>query len=166
MNLFAIGFLGVMAACLAMVTVIGARERFADALQQMAEQGAPMLLRIPLAMFTATALATLIPQEAIGRIIGAESGWQGILLASVLGGLMPGGPMVTFPVALTVWQMGAGSAQMVAFLAAWSVFAMHRVIAFEWPIMGGRFVMVRFMSTWMLPPLAGGIAALLARFFI
>lgn len=120
----------------------------------------PMALRLPLAIVAAGFLGALLPQELVAGLLGDSSGGRGILLAAVLGGLLPGGPMVTFPVVITVWQAGAGMAQMVAMLSAWSLYAFHRVLAFEWPMMGWRFVLFRMAVSIVLPVLAGLLASL------
>lgn len=119
----------------------------------------PMLLRLPLAIVAAGFLGALLPQEMVAGLLGDRSGAAGVLLAALLGGLMPGGPMVTFPVIITVWQAGAGTAQMVAMLSAWSLYAFHRVLAFEWPMLGWRFVLFRMAVSLVLPVLAGLLAA-------
>lgn len=127
------------------------------------DQGRGLVIRLPLAVLTASFLAEILPAEAIGGALGAESGFAGILLASILGGLMPGGPMVSFPIAVFLWLGGAGPAQITALIAGWSLFAFHRVLAFEAPIMGWRFVALRLASSLVLPPLAGlGAAGLIA----
>ena len=82
----------------------------------------------------------------------------GIVLAALIGGVMPGGPMTSFPIALIVFQGGAGAPQIVALLAGWSVFAMHRVLAYEAPMMGWGFVALRMSSCALLPVLAGLLA--------
>lgn len=123
-------------------------------------QGMRLAVTLPLAAATAGFVGILVPQHLIGEWIGAGSGWTGILIASLLGGLVPGGPVVSFPMAIAVSKAGAGVPQMIAFLTAWSVFAFHRVLTFEIPLMGGTFTAVRFLASLALPPLAGGLASL------
>lgn len=134
--------------------------RFNEVAAFCADQARSMAFRIPLALLIATLLARLIPTSAIAPLIGNGSGLTGILIACALGGIVPGGPMVSFPLALVVWNMGAGEVQMVGFLAAWSIYAVHRVISYELPLMGPRFVVLRFLSSFLLPPLASLLAAL------
>ncbi|MCL6709236.1 hypothetical protein M8R20_19805 [Pseudomonas sp. R2.Fl] len=133
-------------------------DRVGDMLRQLMDQGGAMVLRVPLALLAASFISELVPTKVIGAILGAESGAKGVFLACILGGLIPGGPMISFPIAIVIWQMGAGQVQMVTFLASWSIFAVHRIISYELPIMGPRFVAVRLASSWMLPPLTGLIA--------
>lgn len=123
------------------------------------KQATALAIRLPLALLAASFLSQIVPTESIGHLLGGESGARGVVLAAVLGGILPGGPMASFPIALFVWQAGAGPAQMVAMLAGWSVFAMHRVLAFEAPLMGWRFSALRLSASFLLPFAAGLLAA-------
>lgn len=115
--------------------------------------------RLIFALMAAAFLAQLVPQAWIASVLGNDSGFLGILLASVIGGILPGGPMTSFPIAVFMWQYGAGVPQMVALLTGWSVFALHRMLAYELPIMGWHFTAIRLASTCLMPPLAGLLAA-------
>lgn len=121
--------------------------------------GMSILPVLVLALLAASFLAQLVPSEAIGRLIGGTSGFAGILIASAVGGFIPGGPMVSFPIAVFLWELGAGLPQMVALLSAWSVIAVHRMLAFETPLMGWRFSAQRLMAVAIVPPLSGVAAA-------
>lgn len=116
-------------------------------------------LRLPLALLTASFLAESLPLAWLSTVFGQESGLVGIVLASLVGGLLPGGPMTSFPIAVVIFQGGAGTPQLVAFITGWSVFAMHRVIAYEAPIMGWGFVALRMLACAVLPVLCGISAA-------
>lgn len=111
---------------------------------------------LPMAAF----LAELIPADAAVAWIGPDSGFAGVLLGSVAGGLMPGGPFVTFPLVLAFAKAGAGVPQMVALVSGWCVFAVHRIITWEYPVLGWRFVALRLVSSMLLPVSAGLIAEL------
>ena len=121
-------------------------------------QARALAIRLPLAMLAAAFLAEALPIEDIASVIGPQSGLAGIVLAALIGGVMPGGPMTSFPLALIVYEGGAGAPQIVALLAGWSVFAMHRVLAYEAPMMGWGFVALRMSSCALLPVLAGLLA--------
>jgi uncharacterized membrane protein YraQ (UPF0718 family) len=109
---------------------------------------------LPMAAF----LAELIPADAAVAWIGPESGLNGIAVASVAGGLMPGGPFVTFPLVLAFAKAGAGVPQMAALITGWSIFALHRIITWEYPVLGWRFVAIRLVAAAPLPILAGLLA--------
>ncbi len=119
--------------------------------------------RIALALITAGFLAALIPSEPIARFTGPDSGFSGVLLASLVGGFVPGGPIISFPLVVVLYKAGAGIPQLIAFLTAWSVFAFHRVLIYELTIMGWRFSAVRLLSSLVLPPLAGVLALALSQ---
>ena len=118
--------------------------------------------RIALALMAAGFIAVLIPSEPVARYIGRDSGFAGILLASLVGGFVPGGPILSFPLVVVLYKAGAGLPQVIAFLTAWSVFAFHRVLIYEVALMGWRFSAVRLISSLMLPPLAGLLAMALS----
>jgi len=109
---------------------------------------------LPMAAF----LAELIPADAASAWIGPESGVTGILVASFAGGLMPGGPFVTFPLVLAFAKAGAGVAQMTALLTGWSILAIHRIVTWEYPLLGWRFVALRVLAAAPLPIAAGLLA--------
>jgi uncharacterized membrane protein YraQ (UPF0718 family) len=68
-------------------------------------------------LFVGLMLAALQP-EVITRIIGAGSGWAGVLLASVVGAitLIPG--FIAFPTAAMLLRGGAGYMQIAAFISS------------------------------------------------
>jgi uncharacterized membrane protein YraQ (UPF0718 family) len=122
------------------------------------EQGRALAIRLPLAILAASFLMQVLPVDALVPYIGPQSGLSGILIASVMGGVLPGGPMTSFPIALVILQGGAGLPQIVALITGWSVFALHRVLAYEAPIMGWRFAALRLVASLILP-LAAGLMA-------
>jgi uncharacterized membrane protein YraQ (UPF0718 family) len=67
---------------------------------------------------------------------------------------MPGGPFAAFPVVLVLRQSGAAAGTCVAFLTAWSVLGMHRMIIWEIPWLGWRFAILRWLISLPLPWLA------------
>ena len=62
-------------------------------------------------------IAVLRP-EVLSRVLGRESGWLGVLLASVVGSvtLIPG--FIAFPTAALLLQGGAGLTQIAAFVSS------------------------------------------------
>lgn len=117
-------------------------------------QIAPLLI---FAFIVAGMIQLLIPQEAISRWVGVESGFRGLLIGSALGGLMPGGPMISLPVAAGLLRMGASIGTMVAFLTGWSLLAISR-LPMEIGLMGWKFALIRLACVFFFPPVAGLIA--------
>ena len=65
---------------------------------------------------------------------------------------------MSFPVVVIFAQAGAGFPQVVAFVTAWSVIGVHRMLIYEIPLMGWRFTLVRLVSSLVLPVIAGALA--------
>lgn len=133
----------------------------ARALDVARHTGLFMALRLPFAMIGAGFVATLLPERLVGEFLGGESGWTGVVLASVIGGFVPSGPMISFPLTLALAKMGVGVPQLVAFLTAWSVLSVHRLVTWELPLLDFRFNLVRYAASVILPPLSGVLAAML-----
>ncbi len=118
---------------------------------------------LPLLIFAfilAGLIQVLIPKEVISRWIGKESGWTGILIGSVAGGLMPGGPYVAFPIAAALYKTGASIGALVAFIAGWSLWGLSR-LPIEVGLLGVKVTVARLVATLIFPPLAGFLAQLL-----
>jgi uncharacterized membrane protein YraQ (UPF0718 family) len=137
------------------------RRGTATARRAVADTGTSLLKILPIfavALPMAAFLAELIPADAAVSWIGPDSGMSGIAIASVAGGLMPGGPFVTFPLVLAFAKAGAGVPQMAALITGWSIFALHRILTWEYPVLGWRFVAIRLIAAAPLPILAGVLA--------
>jgi len=98
-----------------------------------------------------------LPQDLLSRWVGVESGKRGILIGTLAGGLTPGGPYVSLPVVAGLLRAGASVGIMVAFLTAWSLWAVSR-LPMEVGILGWKFTLIRIASTFFFPPIAGLIA--------
>jgi uncharacterized membrane protein YraQ (UPF0718 family) len=120
-----------------------------------------ILPRIVVAILTAGFVARLIPSDLVASRIGPESGLSGVFLATLVGGFIPAGPIISFPLVVVLHDAGAGLTQLVALLTAWSVFAFHRIIIYELPMMGWRFSATRLIASLPLPFVAAGITALI-----
>jgi uncharacterized membrane protein YraQ (UPF0718 family) len=114
-----------------------------------------ILPRLVPAIIIAGLLQVLVPQEAVQRYFGRESGLRALCIASLAGVLTPGGPMVTVPFMVALAHSGAAMAPLVAYMTSWSLFGMQRIIAWEAPLMGWRFVAVRVIPSLAFPVLAG-----------
>ncbi len=115
---------------------------------------------LPLLIFAfimAGMIQTLLPQELLSKWIGEESGIRGILIGTIAGGITPGGPYVSLPLAAGFLRAGAGIGTMVAFLTAWSLWAVAR-LPMEIGVMGWKFTFIRFACTFFFPPIAGFLA--------
>lgn len=135
-------------------------ETFKLGLRRALEQAIVILPRMIFALIAAGFIVKLIPTEIIVGYLGSESGFKGILIGSLTGLIVPSGPAVAFAIAAAFGIEGASVPALVSFLTGWSVFAAHRVLIFEIPLLGIHFVRLRMLSVVPLPILAGSIALL------
>jgi uncharacterized membrane protein YraQ (UPF0718 family) len=123
-----------------------------------------LMLEIAPRMIAAFTLAGLfqavVPEEVILRWMGHGSGFRGILIGMSLGGISPGGPMTHFPVIASLFKMGVGIGPLVAYLSAWSLFGLQRVIMWEIPFLGAKVVAIRIAVSLLFPLVAGWLCEL------
>lgn len=105
----------------------------------------------------------LIPQEWVRARLDADSGLVGVLIGAGAGLITPAGPFVSMPIAAVMIRSGAGAGPVVAFLAAWSLLSIHRLVAWEVPILGWRFAALRYGACVVLPVAAGLLARVFTR---
>lgn len=117
----------------------------------------PMLL---FALILAGLIQALIPKEAINRWIGKGSGLKGIFIGCLAGSIIPGGPYTSFPIVAGLVKTGASIGTIVAFITAWSLWAITR-LPIEIGVVGLKITFIRLASTFIFPPLAGIIAQFL-----
>jgi uncharacterized membrane protein YraQ (UPF0718 family) len=114
-----------------------------------------VLPRLIPALMVAGMLQVLVPQETVARYFGRQSGITAILMASAAGVITPGGPMVSVPLLVVLANSGMALGPLVAYMTAWSLFGMQRIIAWEAPLMGWHFVLVRVVPSLAFPVIAG-----------
>ena len=83
------------------------------------ERGLGTLIRlftlIVASLLLASALETLLPENAVTRYLGSGSGLGHTILAGLLGGLLLGGPYASYPIMRSVRKSGAGYTASVAY---------------------------------------------------
>lgn len=115
---------------------------------------------LPLLFFAfimAGMVQVLLPREVVSKWVGVESGMRGIIVGTLAGGLTPGGPFVSMPIAVGLLHSGASVGTLVAFLTAWSLWSFAR-LPMEVGILGWKFTVIRVACTFFFPPIAGFIA--------
>lgn len=109
-------------------------------------------------------LLSLFDTEIISKIIGAESGWLGVILSAVIGAitLIPG--FVAFPTAAMLLNSGAGYMQIGAFISALMMVGII-TIPVETKYFGTRITIMRnvlsflfsFIVAYIIGKVVGGI---------
>jgi uncharacterized membrane protein YraQ (UPF0718 family) len=116
---------------------------------------APMLI---FSFIIAGMIQVLIPAEIISKWVGAESGFRGVLIGTMIGSLTPSGPFVSMPIAAGFLRAGASIGTVVAFMTAWSLLGIGRM-PMEFGIMGWQFTMIRLASGVFIFPIIAGLLA-------
>ena len=160
-------FVDVLLWAIAIVLAVVAGLRSQSLLHVSVRQGAVDFLRlmprIALGVIGAGFIAALLPQEVVGRWLGADSGGTGLAIAVLGGAFTPGGPVIGFSIGAAAIKGGAGVPQVIAYTTAWALFAVQRLFLWEIPVMPPRLVWLRLIGSLPLPFLAAGGAMLLGR---
>ena len=150
----------IMAVAAIVLLFIGFQKGGGEHILGLKSAGGLLMQILPLLVFAfivAGMVQTLVPTEMISKWIGTESGFRGILIGTVVGGFMPGGPYVSLPIAAGLLRVGASVGTMVALLTGWSLLAFTR-LPLEVGIMGWQFTLIRLACTFSFPLIAGLIA--------
>lgn len=119
----------------------------------------PLLL---LGFAIAGLVQVLVPKELISRWLGAQAGVKGLLVACVIGGLVPGSPYAVFPLVAVLYRSGASLGAVVGLVSAWSLWSVSR-LPVEMALIDPRAALVRYGITFVVPPVAGMLANVVTR---
>lgn len=109
-------------------------------------------------------VALVAPRETVARWIGSDSGLLGLVIATAMGIVTPGGPFTIYPLAGALIVAGAGVGPAVAFVTSWTLLGYYRAIVWEAAFFGVDFLVVRLIVSVPMPFIAGVLAARLDRF--
>ncbi len=107
-------------------------------------------------MAVAAGLLALLAYYRGGTELVME-GLRGIIIGTIAGTSIPGGPYISFPIISAVHEAGAGIGTVVAFVTGWAMRGLGK-LPFELAIMGTRFTLVRMLLFAVFPVIAGWIA--------
>jgi uncharacterized membrane protein YraQ (UPF0718 family) len=122
-----------------------------------------LLPRIGAGVIGSGFIAEVLPKALVASWIGPESGFLGVIIATLGGALTPGGPVVGFAIGAAALKSGAGAPQVIAYSTAWALYAIHRLVIWEVPMMPPRLVWLRAAVSVPLPFIAAALAMVLAR---
>jgi len=105
----------------------------------------------------------LIPREMVARLVGAESGFTGLLIATFAGVIMPGGPVTVYPVAGAFLAVGADIGAALAFVTSWTLLGYARALVWELPFFGPDFVLWRMAVAPLFPLFVGFLGRIVAQ---
>ena len=160
---FVDGLLWVIALGLGLIAASRSRTLLWTSVREGSVDCVRLLPRILLGVVGSGYIAALLPQEVVGRWLGADSGVTGLCLAVIGGAFTPGGPVIGFSIGAAALKGGAGMPQVIAYATAWALFAVQRLIQWEFPVMPTRLVWLRIAASLPLPFLAALGAMLLGK---
>ncbi len=117
-----------------------------------------ILPKIGLAFITAALVQLMVPREFIVKWIGEKSGLKGVAIATGVGVITPGGPMMSFPIVAAMSSAGTGRAALIAYLTSWETLGFQRILSWEFPLMGVEYSLIRAIASIPLPFLAAWIS--------
>jgi hypothetical protein len=155
--------LWLVVAVLALLAGLRGRVLLNDGARDGAMEFLLLLPRIGIGVIGSGFVAEALPNEWIAPWLGPQSGFLGVAIATVGGALTPGGPVVGFSIGAAALKSGAGAPQVIAYSTAWALYAIHRLLIWEVPLMPARVVWLRAMVSLPLPFMAAALAMLLGK---
>ena len=138
----------------------GGPARVQEALASGAKLFVGVLPNLLLGFALAGFLHVLLPSEMIVRWMGHESGWRGLVMGTVAGVLTPGGPFTHFPILASFLAKGAGVGPVCAYVAAWALLGLNRLLVWELPILGAPIALTRLLASCWVPPVVGWLSGI------
>jgi uncharacterized membrane protein YraQ (UPF0718 family) len=155
--------LWVLVAGLALFAALRGRILLDTSMREGAIEFIRLLPRIAVGVVGSGYIAEILPKALIAPWLGPESGLIGVLIATIGGALTPGGPVVGFSIGAAALKSGAGAPQVIAYSTAWALYAIHRLVIWEVPMMPPRVVWLRAAVSLPLPFIAAALAMLAGR---
>lgn len=155
--------LWVVVAGLAFFAALRGRILLNDGLREGAIEFVRLLPRIAIGVVGSGFIAEVLPQALVANWLGPDSGLTGVVIATIGGALTPGGPVIGFSIGAAALKSGAGAPQIIAYSTAWALYAVHRLVVWEVPMMPPRIVWLRAVVSLPLPFIAAALAMLAAR---
>lgn len=117
-----------------------------------------MLPRVVVALSIAALVWVMLPRERITKLVGVDSGFRGLVIATLAGTVTPGGPSSAYALLAMLAVSGADRGALVAYITAWATLGLQRILVWDVPFLGPEFAILRFAVSIGLPILAGLIA--------
>ncbi|KMK65011.1 hypothetical protein [Puniceibacterium sp. IMCC21224] len=152
------GFLGIAVLTGGACYLIRGPEAFSHALGRDGGLVLELLPRVCVALSIAALIWFLMPRDKISALVGTESGIKGLIIATIAGTVTPGGPSSAYALLAVLGVSGADRGAMVAYISAWAMLGLQRVLVWDLPFMGTEFALFRILITLPLPIIAGLIA--------
>jgi uncharacterized protein len=97
----------------------------------------------------------LISPAQITAWLGTESSMRGIFVGWMAGLVIPGGPYLLFPIAVSLWKTGVAPGALIALITAKTLVSPIRILTYEAPLLGWRLTIARCLPALFVPPIMG-----------
>ena len=148
---------------LALTAAVRSKTLFREGMREGARDFVVLIPRVMIGVVGSGYIAAVMPQDLITHWIGPNSGLFGITIATLAGAATPGGAVVGFSIGAAALKGGAGAPQVIAYSTAWALYAIHRLVAWEVPMMPARIVWLRAAVSLPLPFIAAVLAMLAGK---
>jgi uncharacterized membrane protein YraQ (UPF0718 family) len=155
--------LWILVAVLAFIAAVRGRLLLHDGVLEGIVTFIVLLPRIAIGVVGSGFIAEVMPQSLVAPWLGPQSGYLGVVIATLGGALTPGGPVVGFSIGAAALKSGAGAPQVIAYTTAWALYALQRLMVWEAPLMPARIVWLRAAVSLPMPFIAAMLAMLLGR---
>lgn len=100
------------------------------------------------------ALSLISPEQLSSWLTGSDS-LSNIFISGLIGAIAPTSPIVLYPIAGTLYNVGTPIAVVISFVAGFSLVGIGRALVFELPFMGIKYVIIRSSITLIFPVIIG-----------
>ncbi len=138
--------------------VVAGADAFTEVVADDLHMLAKTVPRIVAAMGIAGFIWVMLPRDRLTRLVGQESGWRGLVIATGAGIVTPGGPAAAFSLLAVLGGAGADRGALIAYITSWAMLGLQRVLVWDVPFMGAEFSLTRLMICLPLPIVAGLVA--------
>ena len=133
-------------------------EAFFDSFNSDLQTFLDVLPKMGLAFITAALVQLLVPRAFIVKWLGDKAGFKGVAIATGVGVITPGGPMMSFPIVSAMANAGTGRAALIAYLTSWETLGFQRILAWEFPLIGVEYSLIRTIASIPLPFIAAWVS--------
>lgn len=106
-------------------------------------------------------ISEVIPPNVVGRIIGKESGWKGVLIGAIFGTFMIGPTYVFYPLFKNLIDKGAGVNIIATTIGAWAIKVQW--IPFAIAVMGWKFTLIFNIFIFIYAIISGFVVAFFSK---
>jgi uncharacterized membrane protein YraQ (UPF0718 family) len=156
--------LAIVCLVLALIALVGGGpSRLGEGVRQAGALLISVAPQLALGFLLAGLVVVVVPPASVAHLVGHESGFAGLLAATGLGLVTPGGPFLQFPLVAAMLRNGAAEGPVAAYLTAWSLLGVHKTLVWEIPVLGPSFALTRWFAALGLPLLVGVTVPFLLR---